>query len=237
MGDRGAGTSSLIRSLCEKFKLDEFMLKQEFVKKQNEEKQKRKRARLLNKGFAPPSGFDEETGKPIPDPDVENEPESFNQEENDIEVMRSIMDASKGLIIDGSWRKMNEDDAPNAEAFDSLLVKSRRSPEIVVILRCSPETTFKRLIDYKGIKAEYDRLMEIRATERARVRAEERQKEEEKLRAEAAEKAEAGETVDVNALLAEWDQNRDSEEKAADEGDADGKPNLETMLEGQKTAL
>jgi hypothetical protein len=47
--------------------------------------------------------------------------------------------------------------------------------------------------------------MEIRANERAKVRAEERQKEEEKLRAEAAEKAESGEVVDVDALLAEWD--------------------------------
>jgi hypothetical protein len=47
--------------------------------------------------------------------------------------------------------------------------------------------------------------MEIRAAERAKVRAEERQKEEEKLRAEATEKAESGEVVDVEGLLAEWD--------------------------------
>lgn len=117
LGHRGAGTTGLIRSLCEKFKLEEFSLKKEFIKKQNEEKEKRKRARLLNKGFAPPAGFDEETGKAIPDPDVENEPESFNQEENDIEIMRSIMDANKGLIIDGNWRKLNEEDKMDGEEF------------------------------------------------------------------------------------------------------------------------
>ena len=237
LGNRGAGTTSLIRSLCEKFKLDEFLLKKQFVQKQNEEKEKRKRARLLNKGFAPPAGFDEETGKAIPDPDVENEPESFSQEENDIEIMRSLMDANKGLIIDGSWRKMSEEDKMDAEAFEKLLVGSRRMPEIVVILRCSEESTHKRLIDFKAIKAEYDRLMEIRATERARVRAEERKKEEDRLIAENAEKAESGETVDVNAVLAEWDQVRDNDEKAADEGEGEGKPNLEEMLGVQKTAL
>ena len=237
LGNRGAGTTSLIRSLCEKFKLDEFLLKKQFVQKQNEEKEKRKRGRLLNKGFAPPAGFDEETGKAIPDPDVENEPESFSQEENDIEIMRSLMDASKGLIIDGSWRKMSEEDKMDAEAFEKLLVGSRRMPEIVVILRCSEDSTHKRLIDFKAIKAEYDRLMDIRATERARVRAEERKKEEERLRAENAEKAESGETVDVDAVLGEWDQARDAEEKAADEGDGEGKPNFDEMLNVQKTAL
>jgi hypothetical protein len=55
--------------------------------------------------------------------------------------------------------------------------------------------------------------------------------------AEAVEKAEAGETVDVDAILGEWDQARDAEEKAADEGDGEGKPNLDEMLNVQKTAL
>ncbi len=73
-------------------------------------------------------GVDEETGKPIPDPDVENEPEGFSQEDNDIEVMRMIMDSSKGLVIDGSWRKVNEDDKMDPEAFEKLLVGSRRVP-------------------------------------------------------------------------------------------------------------
>lgn len=237
LGNRGAGTTSLIRSLCYKFKLDEFLLKKQFVQKQNEEKEKRKRARLLNKGFAPPAGFDEETGKAIPDPDVENEPESFSQEENDIEIMRSLMDASKGLIIDGSWRKMSEEDKMDAEAFEKLLVGSRRMPEIVVILRCSEDSTHKRLIDFDAIKKEYDRLMNLRNMERARVREEERKKEEDRLIAENAEKAESGETVDVNAVLAEWDQARDAEEKAADEGDGEGKPNFDEMLNVQKTAL
>jgi len=115
------------------------------------------------------------------------------------------MDASKGLIIDGSWRKMSEEDKMDAEAFEKLLVGSRRMPEIVVILRCSEDSTHKRLIDFDAIKKEYDRLMNLRNMERSRVRQEERKKEEDRLIAENAEKAESGETVDVNAVLAEWD--------------------------------
>ena len=147
------------------------------------------------------------------------------------------MDASKGLIIDGSWRKMSEEDKMDAEAFEKLLVGSRRMPEIVVILRCSEDSTHKRLIDFKAIKAEFDRLMEIRATDRASKRAEERKIKEESLRTEAAEKAESGEVVDIEGGLAEWDQARDEEEKAADEGDSEGKPNFDEMLNVQKTAL
>lgn len=147
------------------------------------------------------------------------------------------MDASKGLIIDGSWRKMSEEDKMDAEAFEKLLVGSRRMPEIVVILRCSEDSTHKRLIDFAAIKKEYDSLMSLRNMERARVREEERKKEEDRLIAENAEKAESGETVDVNAVLAEWDQARDAEEKAADEGEGEGKPNFDEMLNVQKTAL
>jgi hypothetical protein len=31
--------------------------------------------------------------------------------------MRSIMDANKGLIIDGNWRKLNEEDKMDGEEF------------------------------------------------------------------------------------------------------------------------
>jgi hypothetical protein len=48
-------------------------------------------------------------------------------------------------------------------------------PEIVIILKCKEQSTFKRMIDFDSIKAEYDRLMEARAVERKKVRDEERQ--------------------------------------------------------------
>jgi ABC-type multidrug transport system ATPase subunit len=41
LGHRGAGTSTLIRMLCEKFKLDEFELKKQYLAKLKEEKVKR----------------------------------------------------------------------------------------------------------------------------------------------------------------------------------------------------
>lgn len=60
LGDRGAGTTTLIRSLCEKFKLEELLLKDTYLAKLKEEKEKRKRTRLLNRGFRPPLPAEEE---------------------------------------------------------------------------------------------------------------------------------------------------------------------------------
>ena len=54
MGHRGAGTSSLIRMICDKYKLDELVLKQTYFAKLKEEKELRKRRRLLDRGFRPP---------------------------------------------------------------------------------------------------------------------------------------------------------------------------------------
>ena len=47
--------------LCDKYKLEEFNLKNEYFKKLREEKEQRKRKRLLDRGFRPlpPSEDDE----------------------------------------------------------------------------------------------------------------------------------------------------------------------------------
>ncbi len=70
MGHRGAYTTTMIRMLCDKYKLEEFELKTEFLKKLDEEASKRKRARLLNRGFRPPQPVDEDTGKIPEDPEI-----------------------------------------------------------------------------------------------------------------------------------------------------------------------
>jgi hypothetical protein len=108
LGHHGAGTTSLIRLLCEKFKLNDFELKKEYLNKLKEEKEKRKRARLLNRGFRPPLPAEEEGQEPPPDPEIEDDPEDFDKETHERQVMKAVLDASKGLIIDGCWRDLPE---------------------------------------------------------------------------------------------------------------------------------
>lgn len=96
MGHRGAGTTTIIRMLCEKFKLEEFELKTEYLKKLKEEKEKRKRARLLNRGFRPPPPADEETGEVPPDPEIEDDPEDFDKEGHERQVMKLIYEQKRG---------------------------------------------------------------------------------------------------------------------------------------------
>jgi hypothetical protein len=143
--------------------------------------------------------------------------------------MKMIFDASKGLVIDGSWRDIPE--GAIGQNLADLLFESRRVPEIVVILKCKEQTTFQRLIKTEEIKAEYNRLMELRAKERARVREEERQKRHAELKAEEEKTPE-----DVAEAMAKWEEEQDAAEEAADEGDPD-KPDLEAMLEKQREAL
>ena len=104
MGHKGAGVSSQIRLLCEKYKLEEALLKDLFLDKLKEEKDKRKRRRLLDRGFKPPPGEEGEV-----DEEIENDPEDFDKEAHEREVMKEILDSKKGLIIDGTWRDLPEE--------------------------------------------------------------------------------------------------------------------------------
>jgi hypothetical protein len=107
MGHRGAGTSTQIRMLCEKFKLNEFELKKNYLAKLDEEKEKRKRRRLLDRGFGKPAEPDEDGNIP-PDPEIEDDPEDFEKEAHEREVMKLIYDNQKGYVIDGCWRDLPE---------------------------------------------------------------------------------------------------------------------------------
>lgn len=140
LGHRGAGTTTLMRMLCEKFKLNEFELKKEYLKRLAEEKDKRKRSRLLNRGFRPPLPPEEEGMESPPDPEIEDDPEDFDREGHEREVMKQIFDASKGYVIDGCWRDLPENAV--SQNLQDLLFESRRVPEIVVILKCKESSTF-----------------------------------------------------------------------------------------------
>jgi len=95
--------------LCDKFKLEEFNLKEEYLRKLSEEKEKRKRRRLLDRGFRPPQPAEEEDMEPPVDPEIEDDPEDFDREAHEREVMQMILDSGKGLVIDGTWTDLPED--------------------------------------------------------------------------------------------------------------------------------
>lgn len=101
----------------------------------------------------------------------------------------------------------------------------------MVILKCKEAATFKRIINADAIKAEYDRLMEVRATLRKQTREEERVKRLAELKAEEDKTPE-----DVQAEMAKWEEDQDATEEAADEGDPE-KPDLEAMLEKDREQL
>lgn len=108
LGQRGAGTTTLIRMMCEKYKLNELELKKEYLKKLHEEKEKRKRSRLLNRGFRPPLPAEEEGMDSPPDPEIEDDPEDFDKEAHERDVMKQIFNSVKGYVIDGTWRDIPE---------------------------------------------------------------------------------------------------------------------------------
>lgn len=93
--------------------MEEFDLQKSFLNKLKEEKEKRKRRRLLDRGFKPPQPADEETGEIPPDPEIEEDPDDFDKAAHEREVMRAIFadvhSHAKGLIIDGTWANLPED--------------------------------------------------------------------------------------------------------------------------------
>lgn len=99
MGTKGSGVSAQIKMLCEKYKLEELCLKEAFHSKTAEEKEKRARRKLLDRGFKPP--VVDEDGNVVPD--EEGEDEEFDKEAHERDLMKMILDAGKGLVIDGTW--------------------------------------------------------------------------------------------------------------------------------------
>lgn len=172
MGHRGAGVSTQIRMLSDKFKLPELNLREAYLSKLKEEKEIRKRRRLLDRGFRPSQPADEDTGEVPVDPEIEEDPEDFERETHEREVMKMIYDNAQGYIIDSTWRDLPE--GAVAQNLQDLLFESRRVPEAVIIIKCKEKATFDRIINRTAIKAAFDRLMEVREAEKKRIRDEER---------------------------------------------------------------
>lgn len=244
IGMKGAGITTQINNLCEKYKLESFELKAEFLKTLDSEKQQRKRRRLLDRGFRPPiPNDDEEDPNPLPDPEIEDDPDDFDREKHEQEIMKKIFDHKKGLIIDGTWNGFQEDQVVAMEggAFANLLIESRRAPELVIVLKCQEKNSFSRLINEKATRAEYERLMKERQERIKRDREIARQEKLKELRDEKAadedeEKTEEMKQQEIKDAMATWEEEKDAEEAEFDENDEE-KPNFDEMMEKHREEI
>jgi len=241
LGMKGAGITTQINMLCDQYKLEAFNLKDEFLKRLKAEKEIRKRRRLLDRGFRPPQPAEEEGEAPPPDPEIEDDPEDFDKEAHERDILRMILDANKGLIIDGTWNGFPEETvlAADGGAFANLLTEARVAPELVVVLKCKEQAAFDRLIDDAAIEAEHARLMAERAEAAKKKREEDRatklQEVTEALK-EDEEKTPEEKEAATEEEMAKWDEERDAEDEQADEEDPE-KPNLEEMREKQRETI
>lgn len=165
VGCKGAGVTTQIDKLCKKFKISSLDMKAEFLKLMTEEKNKRKRSRLLARGFKEPEPRDEEAEEEPPvDEEIENDPPEFLETINKHyeELFQRIMPSAKPIVMDGHWTTMPEDFEVN---LADTLVEARRTPEVCIILRCKEQSTFDRRIDDAEIKKEYDIDCKKRAEE------------------------------------------------------------------------
>ena len=146
--------------------------------------------------------------------------------------MQLILDANRGLIIDGNWTTAPEEQALSGDAFVEVLAAARRMPEIVVTLKCKEPASAERTIDYAAIEAEFDRLNEERKQAAEDKRAEDFKAMEEGLDTEIAEQEDPEEKKTLEAgkaeKIKEWNEARDQEDADAEENDPE-KPDLAEM--------
>lgn len=172
IGQKGSGATTQIAKIASKYKIGSLQLADSYLATLKGDKELRKRARLLARGFRPPPPVEEEGALPEPDPEIEEDPEDFDRAANEKVVMQKVLKASSGLVIDGGWTSLPEDTV--SMPLHELLFESRRTPEVVVVLRCKEETTFKRCIDEKKIKEKYDQIVKERKEAKDKQRAEDK---------------------------------------------------------------
>ena len=222
-GPRGAGVATVIQELCAKYQVNDFNLKKVLLEYLEEEKMKRRKARLLKRGFVPKEiAEDDEPYDPLlHDPEITEEDENFDRAIHERTALTSILPSKEPLVINGKWFDVDEEKV--SQPLVDLLFEGRRLPEVVLILRANEQTTLDRLLDKKGITEKYEELMEIRRKEKERVKEEARK---EKIQARL-ERIANGEEVD---------ENEEIEEEEEDQDDPDA-PNLENMLDEAKQKL
>jgi len=56
-----------------------------------------------------------------------------------------ILPSNKSLVFDGNWNGLPEDTV--AQPLHELMLEGRRVPEIIIVLRCSMDSTKERCLD------------------------------------------------------------------------------------------
>ena len=152
-----------------------------------------------------------------------------------------ILSAEKSLVIDGNWTSLPEDTV--GLPLHELLFEARRTPEIVIVLRCKEETTLKRCIDEAAIKLKYEQIVKERKAAADKKRDEDKEVkraellEENKQDPEAEEKK-SNEEVEaiIFAALEEWTKTRIEEDIQTEEDDSE-KPVFADMMEAEREKL
>eukprot|EP00828_Plagiopyla_frontata_P023696 TRINITY_DN3029_c0_g1_i10.p1 TRINITY_DN3029_c0_g1~~TRINITY_DN3029_c0_g1_i10.p1 ORF type:complete len:1472 (-),score=263.93 TRINITY_DN3029_c0_g1_i10:1139-5554(-) len=219
-GVRGAGVHTQLALLNEKYRISVMRLKEELLELLENEKEKRKRERKLNKGFKPKE-LDEE-GKEIEDQEILEENAEFDRRKHEIEMIELLFSGYQQILINGNFYDTEEDKV--STPLIELLTESKKLPEIVIMLRVNEKNFFSRQFDQREVKQEYDRLMEER-----RIKKQE-EKEEAKRAAQAA-REEAGEE---NEEQNEEQEEQQQEEEEEEDPDA---PKLEEMIQEKKDKL
>ena len=236
-GVKSAGITTQIDMICGKYKLDKLELFAEYKKLDAEEKEARRRRRLLDRGFVPPEFEEDENGNPkqIPDPALEDDAEEdFSKEKQEIDQLQALLKADKGLVIDGQWKDNpdDENEITTTEAIYTLLENARRMPEVVVILTCKEDVAMKRaLADAEDdLQKEFEEKTEKRAQDKKEARdiAREEKRAEEEANEDYAEMSEAEKAAKIKEVMEQWEADREQQEADEEEG-ADDVPNLDEM--------
>jgi adenylate/nucleoside-diphosphate kinase len=158
-GLKGSGVTTQINMICDLFKLESCELHTAYLAKLEEQKKLRQRSRKLNQGFVPRPEDAPEDEEWVNE-DVMNDPwEQEEREAHEKEMMKAVLEANKGLVIDGNWANTIPEDAVSAPLMD-LLLDARRMPEMLIILRCKEETTFARCRDDEVTKKKHDDILD-----------------------------------------------------------------------------
>jgi hypothetical protein len=162
IGQKGSGVSTQIDKLCKKFKINSLCMRDKFMELFQEEKGKRRRMRMLTRGFKEPEVNDDAdpNDPPVVDEELENDTPEFKEviETHYQDLFKRIMPSEKPLVMDGNWTTVadNWPEDYDPVTFQDTLTTARRTPEVVVVLKCKEKTTFDRCIFPDQIQKQFD---------------------------------------------------------------------------------
>ena len=107
IGVRGSGLHTQLELLNEKYKIPILNLKEEILKLLEFEKKNRRRQRFLNRTFKPIEV--DEDGKPIEDPEIEEENSEFDKKKHELEMILKLMNSLDESFINGNFFDVDQE--------------------------------------------------------------------------------------------------------------------------------